>query len=141
MTAPKVVLENLSSASGWALVHGVWITTISGGEIVAAVSQMLAQKARLMGITARAVGDETELNYNFSFADEICTLKAMTQNQHMPSVTPITPAADWAECEAQDLYSVTFDGHPAPRRLIRPTQLETGFFRQPGGSESKKQQA
>ncbi|GAP14353.1 NADH:ubiquinone oxidoreductase 27 kD subunit [Longilinea arvoryzae] len=141
MTAPIVSLEKLSSASGWTLVHGVWIITLAGGEIVAAVSQMLAQKARLMGITARAMGDETQLSYNFSFQDEICSLKVMTQSQHMPSVTPLTPAANWAEREAQDLFSVTFDGHPAPRRLILPSPLATGIFRQPGGSDSKKQQA
>ncbi len=141
MTAPKVILEKLSSASKWNLEHGVWGITLASSDVVSAVSQMLAQKARLMGITARAIGDETELSYNFSFQDEICALKVMTLNQHMPSVTPITPAADWAEREAQDLFTVTFDGHPAPRRLIRPPQMETGIFRQPGGSESKKQQA
>lgn len=141
MTAPKLVLKNLSSASAWNLEHGVWFITVSGAEIVAAVEQMLAQNARLMGITGLAKGDETQLVYHFSALDEICSIKAMTLKQHMPSITPTTPAADWAECEAQDLFDVTFDGHPSPRRLIRPSQLEAGLYRQPGGSASKPEQA
>lgn len=141
MTAPKVVLSNLPSASEWTFQHGVWFITLEGGEIVPAVEQMLSQKARLMGISGLASGAETQLIYHFAFQDEICSIKALTANQHIPSVTPITPAADWAEREAQDLFNVVFDGHPAPRRLVRPPQLEAGFYRQPGGSAGKSEQA
>jgi NADH:ubiquinone oxidoreductase subunit C len=134
MMTPKVKLQNLPSASAWNFDHDVWYIRLATSEIVPAVEQMLKQEARLMGISGMANGDETLLAYHFAFQDEICSLKVMTSQQHIPSITPLTPAADWAECEAHDLYDVVFDGHPALRRLVRPAQLETGFFRQPGGN-------
>ena len=51
----------------------------------------------------------------------------------------ILPAAEWIEREIQDLFKVTFEGHPHPDRLIRPLQLEPGLFREPGGSASKSE--
>ncbi len=35
-----------------------------------------------------------------------------------PSLTPILPQADWMEREIQDLYGLTPEGHPDPRRLV-----------------------
>ncbi len=35
----------------------------------------------------------------------------------VPSLTPTWPGAELQECEAYDMYGVTFDGHPRLRRL------------------------
>ncbi|TLN28342.1 NADH-quinone oxidoreductase subunit C [bacterium] len=141
MTSPKVELQSLPSASAWTQEHGVWFISLPGEIILAVVSQLLSQQARLMGITGQALGEETQLSYHFAYADEVCTIKVLTHQQHIPSITPITVAADWAECEAHDLFNVIFDGHPALRRLVRPSQLEAGLFRQPGGAASKSEAA
>jgi len=45
---------------------------------------------------------------------------------HLPSVTPMFPAADWHERETHDFYGIGFDGHPDPRPLLLPEGWE-GF--------------
>ena len=39
---------------------------------------------------------------------------------HLPSITPLYPAADWLEREAYDFFGVVFDGHPDLRRIEMP---------------------
>ena len=43
---------------------------------------------------------------------------------HVPSLTPLYPAADWHEREAFDFYGVIFDGHPELTRILLPDDWE-----------------
>ncbi len=43
---------------------------------------------------------------------------------HVPSVTGVWPAADWAERETFDMYGIVFDGHPDLRRMYLPEEFE-----------------
>ncbi len=45
----------------------------------------------------------------------------------IPSVTPLMPAADWAEREAMDMIGVRFDGHPNPFKLVLPDPWPSGI--------------
>ena len=43
------------------------------------------------------------------------------------AITPLVPAADWAEREFQDAVGVRAEGHPDPRRLLLPDDWPEGL--------------
>jgi NADH-quinone oxidoreductase subunit C len=47
---------------------------------------------------------------------------SVRDNQSIPSVTGVWPAANWFERETYDLFGVRFDNHPDLRRLLLPDE-------------------
>ncbi len=45
---------------------------------------------------------------------------------NVPSVVDLFPTADFQEREVYDMFGITFDGHPDPRRILMPEDYE-GF--------------
>lgn len=101
---------------------------------------MLESEVRLSTMTATAREDgETDIVYHYAVPGESINVRLITKGQHIPSISNILHAANWIEREIKDLYAVQFDGHPDPRRLVRPPEMPEGFYRQPGGAASKKE--
>ena len=50
-----------------------------------------------------------------------------SDNQPVPSIVNIFPAAEWYEREAYDLYGITFSNHPDMRRMLTDYNFQ-GFL-------------
>jgi len=117
-------------------VDGLWIP-LPGPEVGAMAALMQRLEARLSAISGLPLADgETALLYHYCLGALPVNIRARTRGRAIPSIAPTVRAAAWAEREIADLYGVRFDGHPDPRRLLRPPPLPPGFFREsetPGG--------
>jgi len=58
----------------------------------------------------------------------IIEVEARRDRASVPSITPLMPAANWAEREAMDLLGIRFEGHPEPYRLILPDDWPEGIY-------------
>ncbi|MBS7643962.1 NADH-quinone oxidoreductase subunit C [Candidatus Bathyarchaeota archaeon] len=76
--------------------------------------------ARLMTISAVDEGLDIELIYHMSIKDIVINVKTKFPKEEpkISTVTNIIPGANWIEREIMDLFGITFEGHPDPRRLV-----------------------
>ena len=97
----------------------------------------LAQGVRLSAITgAELPDDETQIIYHYAVDGGVLNVKVPTHGNEIESITPVMREAAWAEREIHDLYGTVFVEHPDLTRLVRPSQLANGFFRENGHKEA-----
>lgn len=115
---------------------GLWMTA-PGLDVVTMAEAMCRIGARLSAITGLAAeSGETVIIYHYCLGALTINIRTITRDRAIPSITPVTKTADWSEREIDDLYGVSFIGHPSPGRLLRPPALSPGFFRDAGGGGS-----
>jgi NADH-quinone oxidoreductase subunit C len=139
MSSPQFSLENISGVTKFEQRLDGWWMSAPALDVLSVASSMLARGARLITMTGMAREDgETDLIYHYFLDGQAYHFRTQTHQQSEPSVAVLLPAANWIEREIQDLFAVHFEGHPSPERLVRPPQLEAGFFRRPGGAATKE---
>lgn len=126
----KTQLQTLPGATELIQQRDGWWMAAPVLDVLALTRRMQELGARLSTITAATLPDEeTEVIYHYYLDHQALNFKVRTQGNRLPSISRLLPSANWAEREIQDLYRVEFTGHPQPARLIRPSQLEPGLFR------------
>jgi NADH:ubiquinone oxidoreductase subunit C len=108
-------------------------------DIEGAARLMAELGYRLSTMTAMALPQgEAAVIYHYCKPGLAFNLKVNSRGGSLPSIARISLAANWIEREIHDLYAIKFPGHPDLERLVRPPQLEEGFFRGPVGASGPK---
>ena len=138
MTDYKGLIMGIPGATTFSRQKDGWWMTAPELDVCQMASQMKQWGARFSTMTGLMLpNNETAVIYHYCLEKEAYNIRVYTHQNHLPSISVILPAAEWIEREIQDLFKVTFEGHPHPDRLLRPLQLEPGIFREPGGAASK----
>jgi hypothetical protein len=134
------LLQKLAGSDGWKVrPDGVWVDA-PALDPVAAAELLRGAGARLSTLSAIAREDgETWVIDHYLLDGTALNLRYLTRGGHLPSIAAAMPAANWIEREIHDLFAVQFDGHPDPRRLVRPPEVPEGFFRRPGGAAARQE--
>lgn len=105
-------------------------------EDIAAVCRFLRDEPELKvdslrdlcGAERSQPGDRFEVVYNlYSLSNKFrfrLKVSVSETSLHVPTVSEIWPAANYAEREAYDMYGLIFDGHPDLRRIYMPEEFE-----------------
>jgi Ni,Fe-hydrogenase III large subunit/Ni,Fe-hydrogenase III component G len=133
MPESAALLSALASHLDWRLLHSFRLDP-SGAVVATVAPRDLRETAQFIheGLDARFVisagtdcrpeGKGFRVDHIFS-QDRRRTwivLRAFTgaDDPKVPSITPVVPAASWAEREFRDLLGIEPEGHPDPRRLV-----------------------
>jgi NADH-quinone oxidoreductase subunit C len=73
--------------------------------------------------------EETTVIYHWVRADDAVHVKTITRGGALPSLATTVRPASWIEREIHDFFGAKFTGHPNLAPLLRPAQLNEGFFR------------
>ncbi len=140
---PPTVVKDLQDRFGAAFlgyqrtndgIPTAWVTKDRAGDVLAYLKRDVSDPYRMLyDLTAidernRAHRDgqpESEFTVvyhllSFERNSDIRIKVPLTGEPALPSVTSVWPAANWYECEAWDLFGITFEGHPHLRRILLP---------------------
>ncbi len=84
----------------------------------------------LSTITGLDLDDKVEIDYQFSYADRIITVKTLVPKTHcaVESCTSVLPGVILYEMEVHDMFGVAFNGNPwMDRKLLLPDNYPSGL--------------
>ncbi len=103
-------------SAGWVMDQDSIHAEISRDDLRAVAKYLFAQGWRLGTIVATDAGGRLEVRYCLYATQHpgwVQLLVALDRvDRTVPSLTPVTIAADWFEREIEDLFSVSFEQHP-----------------------------
>ncbi|WNY98712.1 NADH-quinone oxidoreductase subunit C (NADH dehydrogenase I subunit C) (NDH-1 subunit C) [Sulfurospirillum sp. 'SP'] len=86
--------------------------------------------ARVCMITAYKKEDAHELVYHFDLDGIMLNMKLHISDASVPSITPLFKSADWTERELSELYGITLENHPNPKRLFLDDALKEDLVKE-----------
>ncbi|MGB9778620.1 MAG: NADH-quinone oxidoreductase subunit C [Candidatus Bathyarchaeales archaeon] len=95
--------------------------------------KVLLQQHENVGVSAITgvdIGETIELMCHIRTCNTIITIgvDVSKENAKIESITDLIPGASFHEREVSDLFGVTFEGHPNPKRLILPEDWPESVF-------------
>ncbi len=107
---------------------GLWLED-PGLDVEEMARVLVKAGARLVTITAiPAAVAECRVAYHWDLGNLLLNMIGSTRGGKIPSVTGISPAADWIEREIHDYFGVCFTGRDMPPLVLRPGD-PPGVFR------------
>lgn len=113
-----------------------WYRLVEPGALVPAARLLSEKGARLCMIspyTVRQMGEmHPEVCYHFELDGVVYNLTTVldVMRPAVPSITPVFANADWHEREMMELFNITVEQHPDPRRLFLDEKLDAGMLAQ-----------
>ena len=100
------ILEHLRESEGFDMLTDVTGLDLGGGRPIQVVYQLWStRKGNSLRVKAEVPTDRPRLR----------------------SACNIWRAANWLEREVYDMFGITFDGHPDPRRILMPENYDEGY--------------
>lgn len=98
------------------------LVEIEPSTIRKASKVLLKKESRFVIIAAIDEGLNIKLLYHFDLGGTVVILKTKVKKEapEIASIADLTPAAEWAEREAAELFGVNFKAHPSPGHLLLP---------------------
>jgi hypothetical protein len=100
-------------------------------DVRAMATLMREREVRLATVTGTPGADgDLRVIYHWDAGAELLNMEATVKTGHLPTISDILPAADWAEREIRDYYGIDFDGRAAtPPLMLRESDVPGLFSR------------
>jgi NADH-quinone oxidoreductase subunit C len=127
--AARIELRHPDAVVSTSIAHGELTITVQPRALVAFVDYLKTdggcQFSSLVDITAVDYPERTsgrfDVVYHFLSMYQNTRLRvklALREDEMLPSITSVFPAANWFEREVFDMFGILFSGHPDLRRIL-----------------------
>jgi hypothetical protein len=135
----ETLLQELNENGGYELRRDGYWAVWPDLDVHAMAASMLAHEVRLVTITATPdVCGGLRLIYHWDLGAALLNMETTVTSGHIPTISDLLPAADWAEREIRDYYGTSFDGRlTTPPLMLREGDIPGLFSRTSGlGTET-----